>query len=509
MADPASPVRVMVGVVGHRTVAADDRLRASVTRAVERILEAATRESGQPVVICVLTAGAEGADRVVTRHILDEYEAELELTLPMPVGDFVMDFETEESKREFEELRQRASWVTEPIRPRARPDAYQWAGERIVARADALIAVWDGHDAHGIGGTGEIVKRAEVASPSLPLFHIRAVDYGLAEPTGPVRLKLLRRLAILQDDGRSVAVEATPFHLPEDAAEDVQANARWFGRYLQRAESESRRSQLMYRFGMLALISGAWVATVIAALHGLLRQEWSLLPKVEAGLLLGLVVFYLLLLWKNYHRRYLDSRALAEWCRSAMFRHISTASSDDADDMPDSLKTTRHWLLRAREQIWWSRPDPPERSLGTIKDLCAGWLEGQRAYHAGQRRHHTRLQQLSYGVILGLFASTVVVAVIAGWAPEYGSEHWLAFLAVTLPATGGALAAIQTTREFRRNADRSASTVEYLEQALGRLGRATDLDSVNAVANEAASRLVQENRDWVDVMTYHEPELHV
>jgi uncharacterized lipoprotein YddW (UPF0748 family) len=53
-----------------------------------------------------------------------------------------------------------------------REEAYAAANERLLDEVDVLVAVWDGKDAQGQGGTAQVVARARARN--LPLAWIHA-----------------------------------------------------------------------------------------------------------------------------------------------------------------------------------------------------------------------------------------------------------------------------------------------------------------------------------------------
>lgn len=57
-----------------------------------------------PLALTILSPLAEGADRLVVREVLKFPGAVLEVVLPLEKDDYVRDFETKESKEEFEML---------------------------------------------------------------------------------------------------------------------------------------------------------------------------------------------------------------------------------------------------------------------------------------------------------------------------------------------------------------------------------------------------------------------
>ena len=107
------------------------------------------------------------------------------MPLPLSPADYEEDFKTEASKEEFRRLLARASAIwpaptTEnPPTKEDRDEAYEQAGRYVVDRCDALIALWDGEDPRGQGGTAEIVAYAQ--ENGVPIAWINTK--GNPEPT--------------------------------------------------------------------------------------------------------------------------------------------------------------------------------------------------------------------------------------------------------------------------------------------------------------------------------------
>lgn len=160
------PSEVLIGVTGHRVLAELPRVLAGVEAALDRI-EAANPGRALVVVSCL----AEGADRLVTEAVLRRPGARLVAVLPMPQGELVADFVTEESRAEFEGLLGRAGEVVELPSRATRDEAYAAANEWMLGGVDVLVAVWDGVDAQGPGGTGEVVARARARHMPLAWVH--------------------------------------------------------------------------------------------------------------------------------------------------------------------------------------------------------------------------------------------------------------------------------------------------------------------------------------------------
>lgn len=163
---------IRIGVTGHRVLADLERIDAGVEEALRRIEQKFPGEA-----MTVVSALAEGADRIVARHVLALTVARLIVPLPLPESDYITDFDSEESRAEFLSLLQRASQVEQMSSAATREQAYEAAGEYVLNNSDVLITIWDGENAQGRGGTGDIVARAR--ERGLPIAWVHA---GNREP---------------------------------------------------------------------------------------------------------------------------------------------------------------------------------------------------------------------------------------------------------------------------------------------------------------------------------------
>lgn len=156
---------LLVGIIGHRWVRESLGLSKAIDRVVGEINRAYARRS-----LKVLSPLAEGADRIVAKRILSSLEARLIALLPFPSDDYVEDFSTPESVKEFRDLCHQADQVIELPGSQMRVDAYVALGRVLLDACAVLIAIWDGEPARGRGGTAEIVQAAR--DRGLPLAWI-------------------------------------------------------------------------------------------------------------------------------------------------------------------------------------------------------------------------------------------------------------------------------------------------------------------------------------------------
>jgi hypothetical protein len=157
-------VATRIGVTGHRLLAPHPDL----ATAVDDALAAIELRRAAPWVL--VSGFAEGADELVALRALVR-AWQLEALLPLPVDEFVGDLAR---PAEFRRLLGDATTV-EVVTPAVRrPECYRAQGRSMVARCDELIALWDGGEARGPGGTGEIVEEAR--DRRLTVTWIEAAD---------------------------------------------------------------------------------------------------------------------------------------------------------------------------------------------------------------------------------------------------------------------------------------------------------------------------------------------
>jgi len=169
---------VAIGVSGHRILTEIDKITAGIDEALRHIERAFPGQS-----LTVISALAEGGDRLVAERVLARPRARLVVPLPLPADDYINDFTTAESTDEFRGLLDRADEVIELPPAPTRNEAYEAAGLYVLDHRDVLIAIWDGQGSHGQGGTAEIVVRARARRLPIAWVHAGNRKPGTMEPT--------------------------------------------------------------------------------------------------------------------------------------------------------------------------------------------------------------------------------------------------------------------------------------------------------------------------------------
>lgn len=194
---PLAPLVFRIGVTGHRTESDDlpveMRKRAvpdipAIRQNIQEILEVirvslkgvAVTKGGlfdltpdkfsQPGggTLRIISALAAGADQWVAEEAL-KLKFELQSVLPFGREEYLKDFTDQDDAKYYLELLAKATGVIEldgmvglDESGKRRPDSqsYEAVGRGILNQTDLLIAVWDGKDSRGRGGTGQVVREA-------------------------------------------------------------------------------------------------------------------------------------------------------------------------------------------------------------------------------------------------------------------------------------------------------------------------------------------------------------
>lgn len=141
---------MIVGITGHRFY--DEPTASFLARAVRELLTSWAAEGE----LRVVSSLAEGADQLV---------ASIAVELGVPL-DAVIPFEGYRDslepafRPELDRLLAAADTVVTARDAEPGGDAYLAAGLEVVRRSDHLVAIWDGEQSRGTGGTGDVVDAA-------------------------------------------------------------------------------------------------------------------------------------------------------------------------------------------------------------------------------------------------------------------------------------------------------------------------------------------------------------
>ncbi len=541
--DGRVPFTFRIGVTGHRDLADPDSFCAPIAEALRRLKEFVPVSPGVGLVPVVVSALAEGADRLVAKEVLADKDARLEVALPLPEEEYVKDFRSEASKEEFGCLLSRAS-ETPWQAPNGldRDEAYERAGHYVVDRCDALIALWDGKKSRGRGGTAEIVGYAQEQGVPIAWVHTEGdpvVDYALENS----RADVVKSAATKLRDYNAGVIEQAEFdqhsralrkELMPDMAREIpidplglsrEAVASWVFPYFIRADILALRYQRRFRRLSWAIFALAAAAVAVVAMQANFWPGLDWLAVLEVLSLGGLLFILVMNRRWRLHDQWISSRFLAERLRSSYF--LALAGTGDRRGRPTRLTylsdSSEAWIERALTEVSARRPhlddgSPPVRALRDY--LNHFWIESQMSYQekssARQGGFDDRLVRATeFLFLLTLVAACVHVFArlifqkvgIHGAAAPGFWEELLVVVAITIPVVGAAFHGIGTQRQFRRHSERYRRMAGVLAQVQREMARATRLEQVREVAAETERIMREENSDWFGVMRFHDMEL--
>jgi hypothetical protein len=533
--------RVRIGVSGNRTVRDDGDVAAAVADCLRQVLEMYPCTDATPVVFTVLTALDEGAEEVV-REALDmlaNSTIELQRVLPATAArleDLHLGPRDDPSK-----LLRAATPSIEPDgdpSPRGgeRTIAHQRAARSIVDRADVMIVIRDEHRARGEDGTADVVGYADERgvpvlvvptsrvgdSAGAPAAGRGAITRGsrfLASKTAFRRLDECNRVSIREGRAHH-ALNSQRARLGEplercSSYRQYLLIAGWALPALVRADACAIRYQSRYmRFGRaIHLLAVAAVAAV--AFQVAFFPDRPILLCAEIAAVSGLIVVVWLARRLSLNERWIAYRSLAEAFRSALF--IALSSPQDRagrrDPVTELGNLDEPWFQRVFSEAWRERPEVelgPTHAGYLRSFLMNSWIDHQIQYHREtarrSRRYHSRYTQLVYVAAV----LTVIVAITHMWI---GRGAAFEFLAITLPAVGGALVGLRQLGQYRLHEERSNRIVERLARlklepaSPGDEDASSVLSSVRRLAVDTQRVIAEENVDWSGVIEFHDLEL--
>jgi hypothetical protein len=531
------PFRMRIGVTGHRDPVQSEELSATLRAGLVEISERFPRTEATLVVFEIISALADGADRIVVQEAINllkkpGVDVELHAVLPLKADDYRESFDADISRLEFEELLAGAAVCTEMPRTRDRDEAYESAGRYIADHSDVVIALWDGQEPSGRGGTAEIVGYARrrgvpmlVVATSRQGSPDRAPQHALGgvEQVGKVKLasEVFDRLEeynqrSVQDPGLErkleveearlgPAVEDTPIHWIYEIV------AAWALPHFVRADSLARKYQRWYYASGTALYGLAALAVTAVAAQWLFRGP-SWVAALEIVFMLGVVGIYASAHSRGIHDRWLGYRSLAEAFRSALFITVTGALNRLAGDDPRGLvEVGEAWYQRAFSEAWKRRPSIPvhrSSARGLASFLVEAWIEEQIRYHDQTVKKFGRERKAFNLAVFLLFATTIVVACLHA-SGVAGDSPTLVFLAIILPSFGAALTGVRDLHQYRVHEDRSKRTAEHLERLKSELASHAGLRAVQKLAAETQALVERETLDWSGVIEFQELELTI
>ncbi len=571
---PKARLAVRVGVTGHRPAGlenADTGMLGTRINEVLRHISGVANEvkssseslyaDGGPPALRVISPLAEGADMLVAEEALKE-GYELQCALPFSRYEYEKDFADGASIENYRAMLAKATSVFELDGSRSTPEAenesYQAVGRMVLAQSDVLIAIWDGEDAKGKGGTGQVVKEALINE--IPVVWINSAaphdmsvlmggEYEGFRKVGVRELELrlkrvLKHLSPRRPDlSRTYFQERQPswtwgflfetfcdvfageridtggasvrnfdeatieeWRMKWDSCPDFplsvkeQINEKFLTHYTW-ADKLANYYSNIYRSSFLANYLLAGLAVFFALLPTVTRFE-DLWISCELALILLIIMITVIGNIKRWHERWIDYRLLSEQLRQLRFLAplgLTTPAFrvPAHDTYGDPRNSWVNWHFRA-----------VVREAGLVEaKIDAGYLGSYRAFLSeqeitGQINYHKRNSPRFHRIhdTLHIIGSALfVLTVIACLSHLYFHKDWLTICAAIFPALGAAFYSIRTQGEFELIAKRSDAMSAHLENLRNELDKADFVPSyrlLGFIAENTAEIMTSENLDW-------------
>jgi hypothetical protein len=524
-------------------------------------------EHRTPLRWMVISPLAKGADQIVASRILKRTQTvgkpQLQVITPLPLDEYRQDFVNAGDRQEFERLlafdpqcqvlnpdyRHLVAGLTPEQTFAARNQAYRAAGYRVVDSCEILIAIWNGEQAAGMGGTGDVVRYALEQSrvilwidsnhPDCPArllaggekIHpsVESQTPTVVEIPLPIRAKELspnfHQLAAFQRDSAFDPVEYAKCcdRISSDlrlVAEEVQLSLDLISGPIERILPHyARADQLALRYQRLYAFASTWLhvlsalAVSVAVLQILFFPERVGLIFLEIIAMISAVVLLRISTNEDWHGKWLCDRFLAEQIRIRLIASFAGNRRPTNQDFGPALSFYRGpdpWIKSVIEFLV-SETDAnnfkTEDFIPLKRFLVDGWILKQAEYHRGNAHRKKAALHRAHRFGLVLFLATLAMATLHWWhvgkddhGEHGGSEGWLSLLimaaAILMPAWGAAVHAINTLSENEKIAERSRQMAQILNGIALRAEQATTIDELREEIRRVEDVMAAECNDW-------------
>ena len=136
-------------------------------------------DSSPPAELRLHTALASGSDQIAAKSARSGGYS-IRAVLPFSAPDYRHDFQIGDELDEFERALDAADDIIALPGDRADPEnAYVLVGKKLIEDADVMVAIWDGQEGRGPGGTAHVVELARQSSVPVIHIHLNSASDGI------------------------------------------------------------------------------------------------------------------------------------------------------------------------------------------------------------------------------------------------------------------------------------------------------------------------------------------
>ena len=470
-------VPLVIGVTGHRNLVPSEIPQ--ITTLVRQFFSD-LQQQFPGMNLTVMCSLAEGADRLVAREAV-AMGIPLLIALPMPLDEYRADFTQPGSQEEFDRLFGEGEVLQLPLAERNSPQMisqpgpsrdrqYAQAGVYICAHCHVLLALWDGKPSNKLGGTAQVVRfhhddimpgfteggrssqQILADDESDLVYHIVCSrDQPDGEPSPSLRSLQTSWLTTDEDQPRTDSMPERYVRIFERTLE-FNADAE---KYADRIEAE-KYSLLMSESEQFLppsarkideLFTAAdWLAIkfqkqvnfmlkstyILATLMGLTFIAYSDLQNTNYMIYAFLLLFaagvalYFIAKKGDWHRRYLDYRALAEGLRVQFYWTAAGVKAGHHtkfahDNFLQKQDVELGWIRNVMRVAVLRSDVETEGDTAGLEFTIREWVGddgggGQSNYFkikAAQREQRTRItNMMGFACLVGGILVAVVLAII-------------------------------------------------------------------------------------------------
>lgn len=546
-------MQLVIAVTGHRDLVEEER---SALETRVRAMFDGLSTAFPDLDLQLLTGLAEGADRLAAR-VAASMDIPYVAVLPMSRESYEQDFESVESLAEFREMLSSARSIIElPDGSDAagRDDRYAQLGLFLSNHCQVLLAIWDGKPSHAVGGTAQIVN-----------YHLTGVMEGYQGKLTPASLladnenDLVHHIVCSRNrPGGSPADGLSPLEawwfcsrrdrqrtadMPEDyrlQLDRLQRFARdWRDK---KTKVHSYSASLLEGHGSLELPTGARQTDRLfqmadsLAIHYQQRVNSSLRAIHILAILMGLVFLiytefngpgYMVLTFlglffagvtvhlignrREWHRKYLDYRALAEGLRVQLYWNLSgVVDSVSAGFAYENFLQTQDvdlgWIRHVMRQASISRRRGRSADPAWVEWVITEWIgeplrgRGQLAYYSRKQMYNTtrfRRTQMLGNLCLWIGIVIAVMLFLLGTDGNNDERQALLVLMGALPLVAGIWDAYSHKKAEKELIKQYGFMSRVFQKARNLVDGSDDIEFQRKVLKSLGEAALEEGAEWL------------